>query len=60
MLDDGIGHEAAVGRFLVGKQPSLKFVEGEHVAELLVFLCGAAGNEINGAMLPMEGGWLAG
>lgn len=60
MLDEGIGHAAAVGRFLVGKQPSLKFVEGAHVAELLVFLCGPAGNEINGAMLPMEGGWLAG
>lgn len=60
MLEQNIGHEEAVGRFLVGKQPSLKFVEGEHVGELLVFLCGAAGNEINGAMLPMEGGWLAG
>lgn len=60
MRDEGIGHEEAIARFLVGKQPSLQFVEASHVAELLVFLCGAAGNEINGAMLPMEGGWLAG
>lgn len=60
MAEQGIGHDEAVGLFLVGKQPSLRFVEAGHVAELLVFLCGAAGNEINGAMLPMEGGWLAG
>jgi len=60
MLDQDVGYEEATTRFLVGKQPSGKFVESQHVAELLVFLCGAAGNEINGAMLPMEGGWLAG
>jgi 3-hydroxybutyrate dehydrogenase len=60
MADQGVGHDEAVKRFLVGKQPSGNFVDGQHVAELLVFLCGAAGNEINGAMLPMEGGWLAG
>ena len=45
---------------LGGRQPSLKFGEGEHLAEPLVVLCGAAGNGISGAMLPMEGGWLAG
>ena len=36
---------------------------GQHVnalAALIVFLCSAAGDGINGAMLPMEGGWLAG
>ncbi|QHI99530.1 SDR family oxidoreductase [Xylophilus rhododendri] len=60
MLDEDVDYEEAMKRFLVGKQPSGKFVESRHVAELLVFLCGSAGNEINGAMLPMEGGWLAG
>jgi 3-hydroxybutyrate dehydrogenase len=60
MREEGVSHEDATARFLAGKQPSLRFVEAEHVAELLVFLCGEAGNEINGAMLPMEGGWLAG
>ena len=60
MAAEGVDHEEAVRRFLAGKQPSLRFVSEQHVAQLLVFLCGEAGNEINGAMLPMEGGWLAG
>ncbi|WPB55510.1 SDR family NAD(P)-dependent oxidoreductase [Xylophilus sp. GOD-11R] len=60
MQDEGVDYDEARRRFLVGKQPSGQFVESLHVAQLLVFLCGAAGNEINGAMLPMEGGWLAG
>lgn len=60
MSEQDIGHDAAVQRFLAGKQPSLRFVSPHNVAALLVFLCSAAGDEINGAMLPMEGGWLAG
>jgi 3-hydroxybutyrate dehydrogenase len=59
MVAESVDYEEAVRRFLVGKNPSLRFVSEAHVAELLVFLCGEAGNEINGAMLPMEGGWLA-
>jgi 3-hydroxybutyrate dehydrogenase len=53
-------HDQAVARFLSGKQPSGRFVEAGHVAELAVFLCGPAGRDITGAMLPMDGGWLAG
>lgn len=60
MTTEGVNLDEAQRRFLVGKNPSQRFVSEEHVAELLVFLCGEAGNEINGAMLPMEGGWLAG
>jgi len=60
MADEQVDHPEAVRRFLVGKQPSRRFVREDHVAELLVFLCGEAASEINGAMLPMEGGWLAG
>ena len=60
MASEGLDHAEAQRRFLVGKNPSLQFVSEAHVAELMVFLCGEAGNEINGAMLPMEGGWLAG
>lgn len=50
----------AVREFLTGKQPSGEFINAEHVAALIVFLCSGAGDGINGAMLPMEGGWLAG
>ena len=36
-----------------------RFVDAAHVAQLLVFLCGEAGTDITGAVLPVEGGWLA-
>jgi 3-hydroxybutyrate dehydrogenase len=60
MSEQGIGREEAERRFLAGKQPTGEFTSERHVAELVVFLCGAAGDSITGAMLPMEGGWLAG
>lgn len=56
----GLDPEATTRVFLQGKQPTGRFVEAGHVAALLVFLCSAAGRDITGAMLPMEGGWLAG
>jgi len=59
MAEGGLGREEATQRFLAGKQPIQRFVDPAHIAELLVFLCGAAGNDITGAVLPVEGGWLA-
>lgn len=59
METKGIDHESATSEFLVGKQPTGSFVDAAHVADLVVFLCGAAGSQITGAMLPVEGGWLA-
>ena len=50
----------AVREFLKGKQPGGELIDAAHVGELAVFLCGAAGNQITGALLPIEGGWLAG
>lgn len=55
----GLQRDAATQRFLAGKQPTGRFVEAAHVGELLVFLCGEAARDITGAVLPMEGGWLA-
>jgi len=60
MSEQGIGREEAERRFLAGKQPTGEFTSERHVAELVVFLCGEASAGITGAMLPMEGGWLAG
>jgi 3-hydroxybutyrate dehydrogenase len=60
MGERGLGREEAVRQFLAGKQPTGQFISEEHVADLVLFLCGAAGAAITGAMLPMEGGWLAG
>ncbi|CAG4897642.1 SDR family NAD(P)-dependent oxidoreductase [Paraburkholderia gardini] len=55
----GLDREPAIKAFLAGKQPTGRFVEAAHIAELVVFMCGAAAGEITGAMLPLEGGWLA-
>jgi len=59
MAETGLEREAATQRFLAGKQPIQRFVDAAHVAQLLVFLCGEAGTDITGAVLPVEGGWLA-
>ncbi|WP_233831349.1 SDR family NAD(P)-dependent oxidoreductase [Paraburkholderia sp. ZP32-5] len=59
MDDAGLDRETAVERFLTGKQPTGRFVEASQVSDLVVFLCGDAAAQITGAMLPVEGGWLA-
>jgi 3-hydroxybutyrate dehydrogenase len=59
MEESGLTREEATEGFLDGKQPTRRFVDPAHVAELVVFLCGAAGADITGAMMPVEGGWLA-
>lgn len=57
--NDGVDEEEAVRRFLDGKQPSGRFVAQDSVAEMIAFLCGPAGADINGALLPIDHGWLA-
>ena len=59
MADRQIGRDEAVRQFLAGKQPSGRFVPAESVAAMVVFLCSLAGADITGAVLPVEGGWLA-
>ena len=59
MRDQGIAEDEAVRRFLIGKQPSGRLVAAESVAAMVVFLCGPAGRDITGALLPVDGGWLA-
>jgi 3-hydroxybutyrate dehydrogenase len=60
MMENGKSREENVREFLTGKNPSGRFIEAAHIAELVLFLCSDAGGDINGAMMPMEGGWLAG
>lgn len=51
--------DKAVTLFLQGKQPTGRFVQESSVGDMLVFLCGSIGRDMNGAIIPIEGGWLA-
>jgi len=59
MTDEGVDRSTAERRFLEGKQPGGEFVRPESVAATLLFLCGPVARDMTGAMLPVEGGWLA-
>jgi 3-hydroxybutyrate dehydrogenase len=55
----GMSEAEATRAYLAGRRPSGRFVGAESVAATITFLCGPAGRDINGAALPVDGGWLA-
>jgi len=55
---DQIGSEQAVHNLLLEKQPSLRFVPLDELSKLCLFLA-SEGSSINGASLPIDGGWTA-
>ncbi len=55
----GISEEEVIRNVLLAAQPTKKFVTTEQLGALAVFLCSEAGASINGAALPMDGGWTA-
>jgi 3-hydroxybutyrate dehydrogenase len=59
MLQEALPRDGAVRRFLAGKQPSGRFVAARSIAAMVLLLCSTAGADINGAALPVDGGWLA-
>ncbi|MBL6077928.1 SDR family oxidoreductase [Belnapia sp. T18] len=59
MAAGGLGRTAAEAQFLTGKQPTGRFVQAEAVGAMAAFLCGEAGRDITGAVLPIDGGWSA-
>lgn len=59
MAQSGLSRTAAEAQFLAGKQPSGRFVASQSITQLLLLLCGPAGRDMNGAILPIDGGWLA-
>ncbi len=59
IASESISAEEAERRFLEGKQPNGRFVDPDSVAEVMLMLCGPVGLDMNGANLPIEGGWLA-
>ncbi|HEX4024775.1 MAG TPA: SDR family oxidoreductase [Steroidobacteraceae bacterium] len=60
MHTHGFGRDQAVREYLRGKQPTGEPIDAAHVADMVVFLCSPSAAQITGAMMPIEGGWLAG
>lgn len=56
---EGVSRAEAERRFFAGKQPIGRFIAADHVASLIVFLCGPEGADITGSVLPIDGGWSA-
>ena len=55
----GIPLEKAKEELLAEKQPSLEFATPEQIGALAAFLCSDAAEQIRGAALPVDGGWVA-
>jgi 3-hydroxybutyrate dehydrogenase len=55
----GISEEAVVRDVILAAQPTKEFVKVEDVAALAVYLTSDAANQINGAALSIDGGWVA-
>jgi len=56
---DGVDDEEAKRRLLAEKQPSLQFTTTEQLAEVALFLCTPAADNMRGMALNIDGGWLA-
>jgi 3-hydroxybutyrate dehydrogenase len=59
MEQQGLSRTAAEARFLAGKQPNGRFVSVDSITQVLLLLCGPTGRDMNGAVVPIDGGWLA-
>lgn len=55
----GISEEEVKQNVLLAAQPTKEFVTAEQVADLAAFLCSPSADQINGALLPVDGGWTA-
>lgn len=54
-----LSHADAVREYMRERQPSGRFVRVEDVGATIAFLCGPAGRDITGAVIPIDGGWSA-
>ena len=55
----GISEEQVVRDVLLAAQPTKRFVTTDEVAQLVAFLCSDVAVSITGAVLPIDGGWIA-
>jgi len=53
----GIPRERVIEDVILAKHPSKEFVQIEHVAAYVLFLCSEAGSSTTGAAVAMDGGW---
>jgi 3-hydroxybutyrate dehydrogenase len=53
----GISREEATHQYMKERQPSGRFVRLEDVGAMVAFLCSAAGRDITGTVIPIDGGW---
>jgi 3-hydroxybutyrate dehydrogenase len=54
-----LSEEAVIRDVILAAQPTRQFVRTEDIAALAVFLISEAAAQINGAALPIDGGWTA-
>ncbi|MCW3474763.1 SDR family oxidoreductase [Limobrevibacterium gyesilva] len=54
-----LSREEATRVYMKERQPSGRFVQLEDVGAAISFLCGPAGRDITGAVIPIDGGWSA-
>lgn len=55
----GMSEEEVKRDVLLAAQPTKEFVTSEQVAAMASFLCSPDGQQINGAMMQIDGGWVA-
>jgi 3-hydroxybutyrate dehydrogenase len=55
----GISEEEVKNDVLLAAQPTKEFVTDEQVAAMASFLCSEDASQINGAMMQIDGGWVA-
>ena len=55
----GISEEDVVRDVILAAQPTKEFVTVEQIGAMAAFLCSPAADQINGALLQMDGGWTA-
>lgn len=57
--DSGRTADEIAAEYAAARNPMGRFVAMESIGALLAFLCGPAGDDITGTVLPVDGGWLA-